>query len=58
MFGIDIGTFYILRPSLLVVTMMVGVMTSTLVKMMQLMNHSEPDGSKAEQNHALILFSQ
>ena len=46
MFGIDIGTFYILRPSLLVVTMMVGVMTSTLVKMMQLMNHSEPDGSK------------
>ena len=46
MFRIDIETFYTLRPSLLVVTMMVGVMTWTLVKMMQLTNHSDADGSK------------
>ena len=46
MFGIDIGTFYTLWPSLFVVIMMIGVMTSTLVKVMQLMNHGDADGSK------------
>ena len=46
MFGIDIETFNTLWPSLLVVIMMIGVMTWALVKVMQLMNHGDADGSK------------
>jgi flagellar biogenesis protein FliO len=46
MFGIDIETFNTMWPNLLVVIMMIGVMTWALVKVMQLMNHSDADGSK------------
>ncbi len=46
MFGIDIETFNTMWPNLLVVIMMIGVMTWALVKVMQLMNYRDADGSK------------
>ena len=46
MFGIDIEMFISLQPGLLVVIIMAGVMTLVLIKVMQLMNHSDADGSK------------
>jgi|TARA_E500000178_G_scaffold355027_1_gene426129 flagellar biogenesis protein FliO len=45
-FGIDIETFNTMWLSLLVVIMVIGVMTWALVRMMQLMNHRDADGSK------------
>tara|TARA_B100000989_G_C19415332_1_gene416206 strand:- start:281 stop:529 length:249 start_codon:yes stop_codon:yes gene_type:complete len=51
MFGIDLETFSTLWPSFLGVIITIGVMTLVLVKVMQLMNHSNADGSKQRQSN-------
>ncbi len=48
MFGIDLETFSTLWPSFLGVIITIGVMTLVLVKVMQLMNHSNADRSKQD----------